>query len=118
MNKGQGDQVGVDVVREHSVECSAEEWEEIGRRARKYGMSVSEFVIRCCEQAAEEQKRKEERGDSLVVWEDKLGLVDQNRDDLEGSGDVVVELPGGEKVRLEVNEVIKFLLLSEERGPH
>ena len=90
------------VVREREIECTPEEWEEMNRRAAQHGMSISEFVIACCRRAREQLEEGSTEGSQAS----------------EEAPPVVVEWSGGKRVSMSQDEAIRFLLLSEDRGPH
>lgn len=114
-----GDREGaVNLARPRGIHCMPEQWERIRRRARKANMSISRFGELCCRRAAEGLGAPPSAppGHPLAWPEDEQRRLLAHSLAVERRTRVSIRAPGGERVDLPLEVVIRFLLLCEEEG--
>ncbi len=104
------------LARPRGIHCTPENWKRIKRRARKANMSISRFGELCCRRAAEELGAPPSAppGYPLAWPEDDQRRLLAHSLAVERKTRISVKAPGGERVDLPLDAVIRFLLLCEE----
>ena len=106
----------MNLAKQRGIHCTPERWERIRRRARKARLPISRFGELCCRRAAAEADAEPPAspGHPLALSEeDQRRLLDDSRA-LSGWGRIAVEAPGGERLVLPLDAVIRFLRLCDE----
>ena len=95
-----------------------ENWDRVRRRARKANMSISRFGELCCRRAAEGLGAPPSAppGHPLAWPEDDQRRLLADGLAVERGTRVSIRVPGGERVDLPLDAVIRFLVLCEEEG--
>ena len=106
------------LARQRGIYCTPENWERIKRRARKANMSISRFGELCCRRAAEGLGAPPSAppGHPLAWPEDEQRRLLAHSLAVERRTRVSILAPGGERVDLPLDAVIRFLVLCEEEG--
>ena len=106
------------LARPRGIHCTPENWKRIKRRARKAGETISRFGELCCRRAAKELGARPSAppGHPLAWPEDEQRRLLADSLAVERRTRVSIEAPGGERVDLPLDAVIRFLLLCEEEG--
>ena len=106
------------LARPRGIYCTPEKWKQIRRRARKDNETISRFGERCCRRAAEELGALPSAppGHPLALPEDDQRRLLAHSLAVQRRTRVSIQAPGGERVDLPLDAVIRFLLLCEEEG--
>ena len=106
------------LARQRGIHCTQEKWERIRRRARKAKLSISRFGELCCRRAAEALGAPPSvpPGHPLALPEDDQRRLLAHSLAVQRRTRVSIRAPGGERVDLPLDAVIRFLLLFEEEG--
>ena len=106
------------LAKQRGIHCTPEKWERIRRRARKDNETISRFGELCCRRAAEALGAPPSvpPGHPLALPEDDQRRLLAHSLAVERRTRVSIQAPGGERVDLPLDAVIRFLLLCEEGG--
>ena len=106
------------LARPRGIYSTPENWKRIKRRARKEGEKISRFGELCCRRAAEALGAPPSvpPGHPLAWPEDDQRRLLAHSLAVERRTRVSVKAPGGERVDLPLDAVIRFLLLCEREG--
>ena len=108
----------MNLAKQRGIHCTPEKWERIRRRARKAKLPISRFGELCCRRAAEGAGAPPSAppGHPLALPEDDQRRLLADSLAVKRRTSVSVEAPGGERVVLPLDAVIRFLRLNEEEG--
>ena len=106
------------LAKQRGIHSTPEKWERVRRRARKNNETISRFGERCCRRAAEALGAPPSAppGHPLALPEDDQRRLLAHGLAVERGTRVSIQAPGGERVDLPLDAVIRFLVLCEEEG--
>ena len=103
------------LARQHCIYCAPQDWEKIGRRARRARMTVSRFGVLCCLKADEEGRTGPvaPSGHALVIPQDQQRRLYEDMKTIARAGHTMLDETKMDKIGVLTSDVIRFLRLTE-----